>query len=596
MNLPSKLVTFFAAAALLAPSPTFAMRPVLPNDLTFATSRTPSAPGVRAPDHTGAGAVGSANEATADPPVPRPNGTPCTAMLFRNATFAAYAAQTFSYAPPAGCPGPFEKIVFNGNFSVSAGIQYDRTASVEVGNVPIYFGTTAEPSPALGPSWHVERDVTDDAALFATPQSVEADIFNIVNSTYTGVISGTAYLQFYPAGRSYQSQAPDLVLPFPGVAGGPQHLNTGSSTLSATYVFPTNVERAFLDVYAQSQQTDEQYFLCAPNNVAPELFACGNGPLRETQIAIDGIPAGVAPVYPWIFTGGLDPYLWVPIPGVQTLEFEPYRVDLTPFAGVLSNGNAHTITLSVDNADNYFQGFATLYAYQDHGNKTVTGAVTRDTLKAHAPETFVENLTGSSPSVVGTLRVTSQRLYEIDGYVNTSHGRVVTQLESLLDFANEQAYSNESDFTGTLVTNQVTTDETHVVTIGPKHTETHDNLVSCPLSVSLAVVLDDTGTGTQVATIDQHFVEANLFEEPTGIFGNYASNEVTPTDTLDILDGEYITGNTNQSSKQTYELFNSLGRCYSQTVTAANNLVSGVSNAPCDRGAAMRAISGLRGR
>ena len=28
--------------------------------------------------------------------------------------------------------------------------------------------------------------------------------------------------------------------------------------------------------------------------------------------------------------------LWRPIPGVHTLNFEPYRVDLTPFAAILS--------------------------------------------------------------------------------------------------------------------------------------------------------------------------------------------------------------------------------------------------------------------
>lgn len=81
--------------------------------------------------------------------------------------------------------------------------------------------------------------MTDDAALLGRPQSGEADIFNIVNATYTGVIGGTAYLQFYPArGRFAAAETPDVVLPLPGLAGGPQHLHTGSSTLSATYTLP----------------------------------------------------------------------------------------------------------------------------------------------------------------------------------------------------------------------------------------------------------------------------------------------------------------------------------------------------------------------
>jgi Peptide N-acetyl-beta-D-glucosaminyl asparaginase amidase A len=599
MTLQSRLATCLAAAIVVAPlSFASAAHVRLPHDLTLPATRADAARTARHTLETSQGAIGSGNEATADPPVAHPNETPCTDTLFSGATFAAYAPQTFPYVPPAGCPGPFAKIVFNGNFSVSAGVQFDRTASIEVGNVPIYFGTTAEPDSTLGPSWHVERDVTDDAALFASPQSAEADIFNIVNSTYTGVISGTAYLQFYPANhRTPPADTPDLVLPFPGVAGGPQQLPTGSSTLSATYTLPTNVDRAYLDVYAQSQQTDEQYFLCAPNDVASELFACGNGPLRETEISIDGAPAGVAPVYPWIFTGGLDPFLWSPIPGVQTLEFKPFRVDLTPFAGLLSNGNAHTVTLSVDNADNYFQGFATLFAYRDHAAARVTGKVTRDTLVANPAPTVVENLTGSSPSIVGTIGVTSDRHYEIDGYVDTPHGRVETHLDSRLDFANEQTYSNESDTTGTLVTNQNTSDLTSVVTTGPRGSfGIHREFVSFPLSVSLALVLDDTGTGTQVATIDQRFVEGTTNFGLYGGYASYSSNEVTPTDTLDILDGEFITGNANQSSRQKYSAFDTRGECYSQTVSAANNLVSAVSNAPCDRREAFRTLRPLVAR
>ena len=55
--------------------------------------------------------------------------------------------------------------------------------------------------------------------------------------------------------------------------------------------------------------------------------ALGTG-FRETEVKIDGILAGIASIYPWIYTGGIDPGLWRPSPGIQTLSFEPYRVDL----------------------------------------------------------------------------------------------------------------------------------------------------------------------------------------------------------------------------------------------------------------------------
>jgi hypothetical protein len=459
--------------------------------------------------------------------------------------------------------------------------------------VPLYFGTTAEPGAKLAPSWHVERDVTDDAALLQSAQTGEADIFNIVNSTYTGVISGTAFLQFYPArGPFVAASTPDLVLPFPGVAGGPQHLNTGTSVLTATYTLPTNVERAYFDLYAQSQQTDEQYFLCAPNDVATELFACGNTAFRETEVSIDGKPAGAAPVYPWIFTGGLDPFLWFPLPGVQTLEFKPYRVDLTPFAALLANGKPHTVTLSVDNADNYFQAIATLFAYEDHGSKHVTGALTRDTLAANPQPTVSEHLKGTSPSVDGTIAVSDTRAYEIDGYVNTSRGRVSTAVSGNLSFINDQTYANESATTGTTIVHQKTSASTFVQTTGARFGWEHHS-VAFPLSVSLATVLDSTGTGTQVTTIDQTFIAEDAALGPTGISASYEYNDVAPQDTLDILDDEYITGNSGQSSTQTYALFTTGGTCYVEKIKAKNNVVSSVANPYCDLDAAHRALTPL---
>src|SRR5215469_8075412 len=270
--------------------------------------------------------IGSGNTATADPPVPRPNTTPCVVTLFNNIAFADFSPKTFSFAPPSACPGPWAKVVLNADFSVQAGRQFDRTAEIWIGGVNVYFGTTSEPSHAVARSWHVERDLTDYTALFNTTQSGRVDLGNLVNATFTSTLFGTAELQFYPLvqnnGNGAAPTTADLVLPLaPDPTGGTTFLNTTSDSLSKTFSLPTNVERAFLDVVAQSQAGDEFWYTCVPNDVANELQSCGGTGFRETQISIDGQPAGVAPVYPWIYTGGIDPLLWRPIPGVQTLNF-----------------------------------------------------------------------------------------------------------------------------------------------------------------------------------------------------------------------------------------------------------------------------------
>src|SRR5579859_2578195 len=70
--------------------------------------------------------IGSANTATADPPIARPNTTPCVVTLFNNFSFADFSPKPFSFTPAAGCP--WAKVVLNADFSIQAGRQFDRTA------------------------------------------------------------------------------------------------------------------------------------------------------------------------------------------------------------------------------------------------------------------------------------------------------------------------------------------------------------------------------------------------------------------------------------------------------------------------------------
>ena len=224
-----------------------------------------------------------------------------------------------------------------------------------------------------------------------------------------------------------------------GPNGGTVGLNTSSDVLSTTVTLPTNVERAYLDVLAQSQSGDEFWYTCVPNDVANELQVAVVARSRESEVTIDGTPAGIAPVYPWIYTGGIDPYLWRPIPDISTLNFTPYRVDLTPFAGILSNGVPHTIGVSVNGANYYFSTTATLLVYEDENSSQTTGEVTKNTIGTPNPG-VVENLTTAADgSIGGSVSTTSSRHFVVAGYVNTSHGRVNSSLAQDIDFSNVQS-------------------------------------------------------------------------------------------------------------------------------------------------------------
>jgi hypothetical protein len=530
--------------------------------------------------------IGSGNTATADPALARPNTAPCVVTLFNNFAFADFSPKPFSFSPPAGCPGPWAKIVLNADFSIQAGRQFDRTAEIWIGGVNVYFGTTSEPSGKVARSWHIERDLTDYSALLNTAQNGRVDLGNLVNSTFTSTLFGTATLQFYPL--AHHQDAPhtaDLVLPLASdPTGGTAFLSTSNSTLTKTFTLPKNVEQAFIDIVAESQSGDEFWYTCVPDDLANELQSCGGGAFRESQVSIDGTPAGVAPVYPWIYTGGIDPLLWRPIPGVQTLNFAPYRVDLTPFAGLLSDGQPHQVSVSVFGANNGFSTTATLLVFQDHGSQQVTGEVTRNTIGAPNPST-VENLTTAADgSITGSVTVGSSRSLRVEGFVRTSHGRIETDVRQDIQFSSRQDFNiTNAAFVQSI--KQRTTISSETRTNGHEGGKSAQRF-EWPLDLTFSFNVNADGTGgSQTTTIRQQFLSAATQPGEDGRDSfSVVSNTVTPSDTL-LFDANFnITGSTGQQSTQEFFANDSSSGCFSRKITASVGLLTAITDgAGCRR-------------
>ena len=524
--------------------------------------------------------IGSGNTAFADPPVPRPHTTPCVVTLYQQLKFADFSPKSFTYTPPAACPGPWAKVILEANFSINQGRQFDRTANIWIGPTNIYFGTTAEPSHNVARHWHVERDLTDYSPIFTVVQQGTVDLGNLVDSTYTGILHGAADILFYPL---EQNQLPprtaDQVIAFSGgPTGGTVALNTTTDLLEQTLTLPMNITDVYFDVFAQSQSNDEFWYTCVPNDVAGALQSCPGTAFRESEITIDGTPAGVAPVYPWIYTGGIDPYLWRPIPGVQTMNFHPYRVNLTPFAALLDDGQPHTIALSVFNADGYFSATASLLLYLDSNSTQITGAVTENNLAVPVPS-ITENIhTAKNGNIQGTVNTKASHNFTISGYVNTSFGPVTTTVDQNINFSNLQSFKvfpllYEQDI------NQNTTIHSLVTThnAGGTFTNTVDHF--WPLKLNITLLFNSDGSGTQATTIDQYYErdqEARHNGQATSF--SLIRNRVTPTDTLVFAPGFVVTGNQNQSSAQNYFSANSTGYCYSRIITANTGVLTSVTD------------------
>jgi len=514
----------------------------------------------------------------ADMPVMRPDTTPCVVDLFSKLQFEDFNPKPFQFTPPAACPPPWAAVILDVELSVTPGVQYDRTATIGLGGSTIFFGTTAEPSPSLGPSWHVASNLIDLSALFAAAQNGQVSIGNTLCCGLSGIINGSAQLRFYPPDKRFPAPVvPDAVVPLADSNGNPVPLDSSSSVLSASFTPPQNVARAYLDVEAQSQSQDEFWYTCVPANLTGPLNDCGNTGFRETEVAVDNQPAGVAPVYPWIYTGGIDPYLWIPTPGVQTLNFVPYRVDLTPFAGTLDNGQPHQVGLSVYNADNYFSATANLLLYLDHGATALTGGVDSNDLAATPPERVFEHGTFNPD---GTIDTNVHRSFSISGHVTGPHGTVSTVVAQTIDFHQHESVVNSStEFKQDITQDARVGAQTTSTGYGPG-AGTMQSAFDFPLDLNYDYVVSGNAA-TQTTTIRQGY-EASFAR--LGSHGppqtSQVSNIVSPTDELHFVGGNF-TGNSNAANLQVYRYRDSSGTCYGREVQSKNNKVTKLARVPC---------------
>lgn len=531
--------------------------------------------------------IGTQFEVTADPLVQRPQGKPCVVQLFAGYTFPFFSTttQTFQFTPPANCQKPWKKVVLDIDFSENGGVQFDRTASLYLGNANIYFGTTPEPLAVLTNTWHIERDITDYSALLTTGQTGTMVLQNCTtdcpppyNTFLNGVFTVNANLELYSASQGSgadngQVRVPDMVLPLEQSNGSggtnlPAFLFTPTDQFSTTFTLPTNIERAYLDVVSQSQSIDEQWFACFPNDLASinDLFGCGNTDFRETEVTIDGQPAGIAPVSAWVYTGFL-PDQWVPSPGVQTLDFVPYRVNLTPFAAMLNDGNPHTVSLSVFNDDFYFSETASLLLFLDKGSTQVTGGILKNTLSAPSP-VVTENLQGTS-TVTGTIGVTSDRKFTISGYVNTSHGKVSTSIQQHQNFASTSTIDFDTVNNPPTVLDQLTSVQNKVSTVttvtdGGETVVTNEDF-SFPITVDVTLPVPSAEFGLTVATTQKYHSDTQVFSEGELQQFSSVSNSGSATDVFP------------EQSSQEFTQFGSDGGFYDCQIASNSNTLTNVS-------------------
>lgn len=385
---------------------------------------------------------------TADPAVPRGLGKACAVTLFHNQAFPDESGPLhFTYMPPPDCPKPWAKVILQLDIS---GSRHAPAYSlvVDLAGIPVFRGIS--PKYDAEASWHVERDLTDDVSLLGQPN--DGQIFYYFSdespSPETRFI-GSAKLLFYRASAQTPAPlSPDVVLA----------VHAGTTALN----LPHNIERAYLDVF----NAVPWWFTCVPDqsfnrfralhtrlapgdlprqgNFAREQ-GCSGVSHVEHEVIIDGTPAGIVPAFPLLsadFNPSLPNTVNQPTTPSQMLSFVPYRVDLTPFAGVLNDAGTHTLAIRQLGLQIFYPtADGQLLLYLDPGRALVVGGVTLNTLAgSSATPTVNSTLSASGDVLRGRVTTRLDRDFEIRGFVNTSHGQVHSSVAESQRFSNTQVF------------------------------------------------------------------------------------------------------------------------------------------------------------
>ncbi|KAI6784440.1 peptide-N4-(N-acetyl-beta-glucosaminyl)asparagine amidase A [Emericellopsis cladophorae] len=285
----------------------------------------------------------------------------CTQQLVKH-TFGNSYGHPFvrKFMPPA-CD--FNKAFINVTIK-SQGHQFDRLATLWLGDIEIWRTSTAEPTSQPGIAWHFLKDMTPFDSLWREPQTVIFDLGNLVNDLYTGLYDVTIDVTFFEAVVDHmrrEHRPADHILPLSAKRSKQGQASTfvfPETSAAAVVKLPPKIGRAILTVAATGQAEEEFWWSNVPERAAdsfPSSKAArlpAMGSMREVRIYIDGQVAGLAWPFPVVFTGGIAPPLHRPMVGLQVFDMREYEVDVTPWLGYLSDGDEHTISLEVFGVNN----------------------------------------------------------------------------------------------------------------------------------------------------------------------------------------------------------------------------------------------------
>jgi hypothetical protein len=173
-------------------------------------------------------------------------------------------------------------------------------------------------------------------------------------------------------------------------------------------------------------------------------------------------------------------------------------------------------------------------------------------------------------NVHGTVNTTSERQFQLAGFVNTSHGKVNTFIEQNVNFSNLQKFNiTTSVYVQDIA--QLTPVNSFVATQQGWTPSFSSESFLYPLTADITLTNGETVQTTTISQEFKHFVVSPWF---TG----GVDNLVNAKDTVNFNTGV----NTNASSSQRYTSGNSLGQFYDCEIASQSNVLKSAAKR-CDQ-------------
>jgi hypothetical protein len=239
--------------------------------------------------------------------------------------------------------GTYSKILLRVDVELKSAIpgrlasNYDRALWIFIDGVPLLIGTTAQRY-----NYAVITDVTYLYPLLLGKHNITFILPNYVIPSLglTGYFIANVTLLYYPG---QPSNPPTDIIPlwtnnrYSGLAWAV--LTSSKNIATQNITIPGNITRAYLLLYTEGASFDEFWWSNIPTD-------------REVLIYSDNKLIAVTQPFPYIYTGGINPFMWRPIPEINTYAFEPLIIDITPYIPFIIG--THTLKITITNNQNYW--------------------------------------------------------------------------------------------------------------------------------------------------------------------------------------------------------------------------------------------------